>query len=105
MTYTSPQRLPALFQFLFFSDVPCNMSLATRARLFNFLLPGAGMCQLGKWRLAILNILLASMSLVVAFTWGGILIEEMHYVWLVIASGSAGWAHAVVKNLPESSSG
>jgi hypothetical protein len=81
------------------------MSLATRARLFNFLLPGAGMCLLGKWWLAVLNILLASLSLVVAFTWGGVLVEEMHYVWLVIASGSAGWAHAVAKNLPESGGG
>ena len=74
------------------------MSLATRARILNFLLPGAGMGLLGKWKLAIINALVAVVALCAAFALGGVFAEELHYVWLVIASGSAGWAHAVAVN-------
>ena len=75
------------------------MSLASRARILNFLLPGAGMGLLGKWKLAIVNFLVAVVVLIAAFALGGVFAEEIHYVWLVIASGSAGWAHAVAVNL------
>lgn len=75
------------------------MTLATRARILNFLLPGAGMSLLGKGKLAVVNILGAVVVLCAAFALGGVLTEEIHYVWLVIASGSAGWAHAVAVNL------
>jgi hypothetical protein len=75
------------------------MSLASRARILNFLLPGAGMCLLGKWKLAVFNALGAVVVLFAAFILGGVFAEEIHYVWLVIASGSAGWAHAVAVNL------
>ena len=54
---------------------------------------------LGKGKLAVVNILLAVAVLIAAFALGGVFTEEIHYVWLVIASGSAGWAHAVAVNL------
>ena len=79
--------------------IRCMMSLATQARILNFLLPGAGMGLLGKWKLAIINALVAVVVLCAAFALGGVFAEEIHYVWLVIASGSAGWAHAVAVNL------
>jgi hypothetical protein len=75
------------------------MSLATRARILNFLLPGAGMGLLGKWKLAVVNVLVAVVVLVAAVALGGTFADEIHYVWLVVASGSAGWAHAVAVNL------
>ncbi len=57
------------------------------------------MCLLGKGKLAVVNGLLAVVVLIIAFALGGVFSEEIHYVWLVVASGSAGWAHAVAVNL------
>ena len=77
------------------------MSLATRARILNFLLPGAGLGLLGKWKLAVVNVFVAVVVMIAASVLGGVFAEEFHYVWLVIASGSAGWAHAAAVNLSE----
>lgn len=77
------------------SSLWCSMSLAWRARILNFLLPGAGLCSLREWKQAALNFLLSIGGIVAAIVWGSALVDEFHYVWLAIASGSAGWAHAV----------
>lgn len=54
---------------------------------------------LGKWALAMINVLVAVAVLIAASALGGVFAEEIHYVWLVIASASAGWAHAVAVNV------
>ena len=54
---------------------------------------------MGKWKQGVINGLVAGLMLVAAGAMGGVWAEEIHYVWLVLASGSAGWAHAVAVNM------
>ncbi len=70
------------------------MKKSTIAAALNFLIPGAGLWYLGKTLLAVAN-LLAATALVVGITGVGGLSEQIHYVILGVAAGSAGLAHAV----------
>ncbi|MHC4874849.1 MAG: hypothetical protein ACYTGL_00035 [Planctomycetota bacterium] len=73
------------------------MKNSTIAAAMNFLIPGAGLWYVGKPLLAAVN-LLAATVLVVGITGTGGLSEQIHYVILAVAAGSAGLAHAVASD-------
>jgi hypothetical protein len=57
----------------------------------NFLIPGAGLWYLGLHWMALANFLVAlTFPLIGLFWWS----EHVHYLFLAIAAGSAGLAHA-----------
>lgn len=65
------------------------------AAVLNFLIPGAGMLYIGHQRLAVANFLVA---VAVPWIWLSLVVdgvENVHYVILGIAAGSAGFAHAL----------
>lgn len=62
----------------------------------NFIVPGLGLAMLGRWGLGLVNFALANVVL------GGCLksgepklLEHIHWVWFVIAIGSASLAHSL----------
>ena len=73
------------------------MKTSTISAALNFVIPGAGLWYSGRKRLAVVN-LLAATVLVAAITGIGGLSEQIHYVILAVAAGSAGLAHAMVSN-------
>ncbi len=70
------------------------MKKSTVAAVLNFVIPGAGLWYLGRRSWAAANLLGATV-LVLGITAAGQLSEQVHYVILAIAAGSAGLAHAV----------
>jgi len=64
------------------------------APLLNAILPGAGLWYLGESARGIANFLAAVAVTAVAGLLGT---EHIHYVLLAIATGSAGYAHAVAR--------
>ncbi|MEZ6132463.1 MAG: hypothetical protein R3C59_27685 [Planctomycetaceae bacterium] len=70
------------------------MSRPTMAGILSFIIPGAGLWYLGDHRRATKNLLLAVLltTLGVSSAW-----EHVHYLFLAIAAGSAGYAHAVAR--------
>lgn len=67
------------------------MKRSTKAAAFSFFIPGAGLWYLGEHRNAVINLVVAAMLSVLALASGH---EHLHYAFLVIAAGSAGFAHA-----------
>ena len=65
------------------------------AFLCSFFVPGAGLAYLGNWLAGIVNLCLATLIVV-----GFMMVQPdqsldyLHYVILVIAAGSGGFAHA-----------
>jgi hypothetical protein len=70
------------------------MKKSTVAAVLNFVIPGAGLWFLGRKSWAAANLLGATV-LVLGITAAGQLSEQVHYVILAVAAGSAGLAHAV----------
>ena len=68
------------------------------APLLNAVLPGAGLWYLGETKRAAINFLLASVVTAVAALSGS---EHIHYVFLAVVTGSAGYAHAVARSMPD----
>lgn len=62
------------------------------ATALNFIVPGAGLWYLNRVRSAIVNLLVAvAVPAVIGTIWQS---EHVLYVFLAIAAGSAGYAHA-----------
>ncbi len=70
------------------------MQRATRAAILSLLIPGAGLWYSGHGRLGIINFVVA-LCLPAAGFLTGFMAEHVHYVFLAIAAGSAGLAHAL----------
>jgi hypothetical protein len=70
------------------------MKKSTVAAVLNFVIPGAGLWYLGRKTWAAANLLGATI-LVLGITAVGQLSEQVHYVILAVAAGSAGLAHTV----------
>ena len=62
------------------------------ASVSNFVLPGSGLWYLGEHRRSIWNFAIACGITAAVFV---LRFEQIHYVLLAIAAGSAGYAHAV----------
>ncbi len=68
------------------------MKQRTIATALSFIVPGLGLVYLGKKSAGALNIFLAfAVPVVIGLAWTN---EYLHYVFLAIATGSAGYAHA-----------
>ncbi|MCA9084578.1 MAG: hypothetical protein KDA81_11010 [Planctomycetaceae bacterium] len=68
------------------------MRRRTIATVLNFVVPGTGLWYLGKVGFGCLNFLIALLVPALALYFGG---EHAHYIFLAIAAGSAGFAHAL----------
>ena len=68
------------------------MKTSIIASVSNFILPGSGLWYLGEHRRAIWNFVIAAAINVTVFL---LHFEQIHYVLLAIAAGSAGYAHAI----------
>ena len=66
------------------------------APLLNVILPGAGLLYLGETGRALANFLLACVATASASLSGT---EHIHYVFLAVVTGSAGYAHAVARSM------
>ena len=65
------------------------------ATALSVILPGAGLAYLGKWLAAAINFAIAVALPLLSLAFGSKeLVEHIHYVYLGIAAGSGGWAHA-----------
>ncbi len=80
------------------------MQRLTTATVLNFVLPGAGLCYLGRWAWGIANLL------VVTAIGGSIALADQqlfndisHYLVLAFAAGSAGLAHSVASRIEKAS--
>ena len=74
-----------------------NRSKPWLAFLLSFILPGAGLAYVGSWFAALVNfgvVHLILLGIVFAID-VPFLQEQLHYVFLVLAAGSAGYAHSV----------
>ena len=67
------------------------------AFLLSFLIPGAGLFYLGYWKAALVNLVLGTALATLVVEHPGLMgvSEHEHYALLVIASASAGVAHAL----------
>jgi hypothetical protein len=70
------------------------MKRTTTATLLNLVLPGAGLWFCGRPKLALANLLLAAGIPLLGFS-VGFIEEHVPWVFLAVAAGSAGFAHAV----------
>lgn len=68
------------------------MKKSTIAAVTSFVIPGAGLWYLGKRAVGIVNLLIASAIIVLL---AGAVSDQIHYVILAVAAGSAGLAHAI----------
>lgn len=64
--------------------------------VMNAVIPGSGLWYLGLRRMAVINLLAAVLIPLVGMFW---LSEHVHYLFLGVAAGSAGAAHAAVLQL------
>lgn len=69
------------------------MSKSRIAAVCSFLVPGSGLVYLGKWVWGVTNLALAT-GAVLLLSSSPTISEHIHYVFLAIAAGSAGLAHA-----------
>ena len=76
------------------------MKHSTKAALFSLVIPGAGLWYCRRRGLAVANFLLAAAVPIVGFAMG-FLSEHIQWVFLAIASGSAGLAHAMSGYRPD----
>ena len=76
------------------NGVKVTMKRSTIAALLSLILPGAGLWYCGRRKLALANLLFA-LGCPLAGLLTGFLAEHIHWVFLAIAAGSAGLAHAV----------
>ena len=67
------------------------MRRSTKAAAFSFVIPGAGLWYLGKFRQAIFNLAVAIVLSAIVVATGH---EHLHWSLLAIAAGSSGYAHA-----------
>ena len=70
------------------------MKRSTKASLLSFFLPGAGLWYCGWRKWAVVNFLLAAAIPIVGLT-TGFFSEHIQWVFLAVAAGSAGIAHAM----------
>ena len=70
------------------------MKRSTKASLLSFVLPGAGLWYCGWRKSAIVNFLLAAVVPIVGLT-TDFLSEHIQWIFLAVAAGSAGIAHAM----------
>jgi len=70
------------------------MKRSAKAAILSFILPGAGLWYSGWRKSAVVNFLLAAAIPVVGLT-TGFLDEHIQWVFLAVAAGSAGIAHAM----------
>ena len=70
------------------------MKRSTKAAFLSLMIPGAGLWYCGRRGLAIANFLLAVAVPAIGLTMG-FLAEHIQWVFLAIAAGSAGLAHAM----------
>lgn len=70
------------------------MKQSTKAALLSLIIPGAGLWYCGRRGLAVVNFLLAVAIPAIGLTMG-FLAEHIQWVFLAIAAGSAGLAHAM----------
>ena len=68
------------------------MKKSTIAAVTSFVVPGAGLWYLGKRAAGVMNLLVATVIIVLL---AGVVPEQIHYVILAIVAGSAGLAHAI----------
>lgn len=64
------------------------------AAALSFIVPGAGLWYLGQWFWAVVN-LIGATAMIVLLSRDLQGFEQIHYVFLAIAAGSAGLAHAM----------
>ncbi len=76
------------------------MKHSTKAALLSLVIPGAGLWYCRRRGLAVANFLLAVGVPIIGFSMG-FLSEHIQWVFLAIASGSAGLAHAMSGYRPE----
>lgn len=70
------------------------MKRSTKASLLSLVLPGAGLWYCGLRKLAVANFLLAAAIPVIGLS-TGFLSEHIYWIFLAVAAGSAGFAHAM----------
>jgi len=68
------------------------MKKSTIAAVTSLAIPGAGLWYLGKWAMGMVNLLVATAIIVLL---AGVVSDQIHYVILAVAAGSAGLAHAI----------
>lgn len=68
------------------------MKKSTIAAVTSLVIPGAGLWYLGKRAMGMVNLLVAT-AVIVLLT--GVVSDQIHYVILAVAAGSAGLAHAI----------
>lgn len=68
------------------------MKKSTTATVMNFVIPGIGLCYLGKRAAGVVNLLVATTLIMLL---AGAVSDQIHYVILAVAAGSAGLAHAL----------
>ncbi len=74
------------------------------AFVLSFCVPGAGLAYIGRWRHGLLNLVGVTAIIIATLTlWGdsSALTDHFHYIPLILAAASAGYAHAMA--LQESS--
>ena len=65
--------------------------------ILNFVLPGAGLLWVGRNIDAFINLLIA---VIAPLLWFGMIgPDSIHYAFLAVAAGSAGYAHAVATRM------
>lgn len=72
------------------------MSKTIIATVMNFLVPGAGLLYLGRALIGLINFIIAAALTFLAAVY---LSEYTHYALLIVAAGSAGFAHSVATDL------
>jgi|SaaInlStandDraft_1057018.scaffolds.fasta_scaffold441166_1 hypothetical protein len=68
------------------------MKKSTIAAATSLVIPGAGLWYLGKRAMGMVNLLVATAIIVLL---AGLVSDQIHYVILAVAAGSAGLAHAI----------
>lgn len=68
------------------------MKKSTIAAVTSLVIPGAGLWYLGKRAMGMVNLLVATAIIVLL---AGVVSDQIHYVILAVAAGSAGLAHAI----------
>lgn len=76
------------------------MKHSTKAALLSLIIPGAGLWYCGRRGLAVANFLFAVTVPAIGLTMG-FLAEHIQWVFLAIAAGSAGLAHAMSGYRPD----
>lgn len=77
------------------------MKHSTKAAILSLVLPGAGLWYCGRRKMAVVNFIIALSVPAVGLTMG-FLAEHLQWIFLAIAAGSAGLAHAMSGYLPNS---